>query len=304
MSDSNRVGLRYIEEVTWNTLPGTPTMAPIRFTGESLVPNVENITSEEIRSDRMVTDLIQVSRSNTGGFDFELSDGTFDTLLEGALFDDWNTDVLKNSTIEHSYSIEKALLDIDEYFLFKGMMVNSFSLTLATSSIAKGSFDFLGSGATLAQVTNAATISTASTTAIMNCMGNVATLKEGSTLTPLTGVYVQELSFTIANNLRPIYAVGSNEIQDVGIGKCDITGTLNAYFTSDLLFDKFLAGTATSIEFSITDDVSTYTILFPNVKFETESGVAPGQDQDIIETLTWRALRDASTDCMIRITRS
>jgi len=111
MSDSNRVGLRYIEEVTWNVLPGTPTMAPIRFTGESLIPNVENIVSEEIRDDRMVTDLIQVSRSNTGGFDFELSDATFDTLLQGALFGTWTTNVLKNSTTEYSYSIEKALLE-------------------------------------------------------------------------------------------------------------------------------------------------------------------------------------------------
>jgi len=250
----------------------------------------------------MVTDLIQVSRSNTGGFNFELSYGTFDSLLQGALFGTWTTNVLKNSTVEYSYSIEKALLDIDEYFLFTGMMVNSFSMTLATSSIATGSFDFLGSNATLTQATNAASVSSATTSAVMNCMANVASLKEGGTA--LTGVYVQELSFTVANNLRPIYAVGSNTIQDVGVGKCDITGTLNAYFTSDRLFDKFLAGTATSIEFQITDGVDSYTVLFPNVKFETESVVAPGQDQDIIENLTWRALRDSSEACLIKITRT
>lgn len=302
MSDSNRVGLRFIQEDTWNSLPGTPTLAPIRFTGESLIPNVENITSEEIRSDRMVTDLIQVSRSNTGGFDFELSYGTFDSLMQGALFGTWAANILKNGTTEYSYSIEKALLDIDQYFLFTGMMVNSFSMTLATSSIATGSFDFLGSSATLAATTNAATVSAASTTLVMNCMGNVASLKEGGTA--LTGVYVQELSFTLANNLRPIYAVGSNVILDVGIGKCDITGTLNAYFTSERLFDKFLAGTASSIEFQITDGTDSYTVLFPNVKFETDSVVAPGQDQDVIETMTWRALRDSSEAAMIKITRT
>jgi len=305
MSDSNRVGLRFIEETTWNSLPGTPTLAPIRFTGESLIPNVENITSEEIRSDRMVTDLIQVSRSNTGGFDFELSYGTFDSLIEGALFSTWagtGSNIIKNSTTEHSYSIEKALLDIDQYFLFTGMMVNSMSMTLATSSIATGSFDFLGSSATLAATTNASSVSAASTTLVMNCMGNVASLQEGGSA--LTGVYVQELSFTIANNLRPIYAVGSNVILDVGIGKCDITGTLNAYFASSRLFDKFLAGTASSISFQITDGVDSYTVLFPNVKFETDSVVAPGQDQDVVETMTWRALRDATQACMVKITRS
>lgn len=305
MSDANRVGLRYIEEVTWNSLPGTPTMTPLRYTGESLIPSVENIISAEIRDDRMISDLVQVSRSNTGGFEFELSATSFDDLIEGALFNSWVTNVLKNGTERHSYSIEKAHLDIDEYFLFTGMMVNSMTLTLATSAIASGSFDLLGSAATLGQATNAATLGAASTKSIMNCMGNVASLKEGSSLTTLAGIYIQELSFTIANNLRPVYQIGSNTIAEIAVGKCDITGTLNAYFASDRLFDQFLAGSATQIEFAIEDSLGNdYTVLFPEVKFETESVVSPGQDQDVIETLTWRALRDPSEDAMIKITRT
>lgn len=311
MSDSNRVGLRYIEEATWNSLPGTPTMTPIRYTGESMIPAVENIVSAEIRDDRMITDLVQVSRSNTGGFEIELSAGTFDELIAGALFSDWvgdssvAGDIIRNGVIRHSFSIEKALLDIDEYFLFTGMMVNSMTWTLATSSIASGSFNMLGSGATLGQTTNAAAVNAASTTAVLNCMGNVASLKEGSSLTTLAGIYVQELSFTVANNLRPVYQIGSNVIAEIAVGKCDITGTLNAYFANDRLFDQFLAGSATQLEFQIQDAAGNYyTVLFPEVKFETESVVAPGQDQDVIENLTWRALRDAGEDAMIKITRN
>jgi hypothetical protein len=282
-------------------------MTTLRLTGESLVPEVENIISAELRSDRMITDLIQVSRQNTGGFEFELSYGSFDTLLQGALFGTWATNVLKNSTVEYSYSIEKAHLDIDEYFLFTGMMVNEFNLNLATSALATGSFDFIGSTATLAQSTNASTLVAANSNDIMNCMADVATLKEatyGGTLTALTGIYVQELSLTVNNNLRPIHAIGSNVMQEIGVGKCDINGTLNAYFTSDRLFDKFLAGTAIQLEFSITDGTNTYTVLIPKVKFETESIPAPGQDQDVMENLTWRALRDSVTGAMIQITRS
>jgi len=311
MSDANRVGLRYIEETTWNSLPAAPAMTPIRYTGESMIPSVENIVSAEIRDDRMITDLIQVSRSNTGGFEIELSAGTFDELIAGALFSDWvgdsssSGDIIRNGVTRHSFSIEKAMLDIDEYFLFTGMMVNSMTWTLATSSIAVGSFDMLGSGATLGQSSNANSVNAASTTAVLNCMGNVASLKEGSSLTTMAGIYVQELSFTIANNLRPVHQIGSNTIAEIAVGKCDITGTLNAYFTNDRLFDQFLAGTATQIEFKIMDGAGNYyTVLFPEVKFETESVVAPGQDQDVIENLTWRALRDATEDAMIKITRN
>ena len=252
----------------------------------------------------MVSDLIQVSRSNTGGFDFEFSAATFDSLLEGALFNSWATNVLKNGIEVHSYSIEKALLDIDEYFMFTGMMVNSLSLTLATSSIATGSFDLLGAGATLQQTTQAASVTSATSTDVLNCMGNVAELKEGSSLTTLSGIFVQELSFTLANNLRPVYQIGSNIIGAVAVGKMDVTGTLNAYFSNDRLFDQFLAGSATAIEFTIEDAAgNSYTVLFPKVKFETESVVAPGQDQDVIETLGFRAIRNSTYDYTVQISK-
>jgi hypothetical protein len=307
MADSNRTTLRYQEEGsgTWNTAM-TANMKTVRMTGESIVPEVENIVSNELRSDRMISDLIQVSRQNSGGFEFELSYASFDDLLEGALFDSWDGDVLVQAVERHSYTIEKAHLDIDEYFLFTGMMVNAFNLSLSTGAIATGSFDFLGSGATLLQATNATTLTAANSNTIMNCMGNVATLLEatyGGTLTALTGVYVQELSFAIANNLRPVMAIGSDVMMEIAVGKADITGTLNAYFTTDRLFDKFLAGTAIALQFSITDGTNTYTILIPKVKFETESIPASGQDTDVVENLTWRAIRDSVTNTMIQITR-
>ena len=43
MSDANRVGLRYIEETTWNSLPGTPTMQALRITSDSIIPAVDTL---------------------------------------------------------------------------------------------------------------------------------------------------------------------------------------------------------------------------------------------------------------------
>ena len=63
MTDSSQTRLAYIEESTWGTTPATPTMLEMRFTGESITPNIETIVSDEIRSDRNVTDLIQTGQS-------------------------------------------------------------------------------------------------------------------------------------------------------------------------------------------------------------------------------------------------
>lgn len=312
MSDANRTSIRYLTESTWNLLPDPASLTTLRLTGESFTPEVENIVSAELRSDRMIADLIQAGQQVSGGFDFELSYGTFDELIQGALLSAWAgtaSNVITNGVTEvsNSFSIEKAHLDIDEYFLFTGMMVNEFSLNLSTSAIATGSFGFMGSTTTLIQAANSATVASAATTNVMNCMGDVASLKEAayaSSLTNFSGVYIQELSLSINNNLRPIMSVGSNVLQEIALGKMDVTGTLSAYFSSARLFDKFLAGTAFQLEFQITDGTNSYTVLIPKAKFETDSIPAPGQDQDVIESLGWRAIRDPTLDAQIRITRS
>jgi len=306
MSDANRTRLVYLNETTWNT-PATGQMVELRMTGESLIPEVETINSAELRSDRMISDVIQISRQNSGGFDFELSYATFDSLLESAMFNAWATDTLKNSTTKKSFTIEKQHQDIDEYFLFSGMIVNTFTLNLATSSICTGNFSFLGSSAALDQSSAAASVTIANTNDVINCMGNVASLMEGDysgAYTNLNGIYIQELSFTINNNLRPVFAIGSDVIMEVAVGKMDVTGTMNCYFTNDRLFDKFLAGSALKLQYQLEDAAgNSYTFTFPRVKFETESVTAPGQDQDVIENLSWRALKDNTSSCQVQIDR-
>ena len=75
MSDTNRVDLNYAKETVWGTV-ATCAYKEIRFTGESLSHNISNVQSAEIRSDRQITDLIQVDQEPTGGFNFELSKDT------------------------------------------------------------------------------------------------------------------------------------------------------------------------------------------------------------------------------------
>ena len=88
MSDANRVQLSYMAETTWGTTPSAALQA-IRITSESLGFNIENIISNELDYTRMVGDLIQTGAENSGGIDFELSYGTFDDLLEGAMMGSW-----------------------------------------------------------------------------------------------------------------------------------------------------------------------------------------------------------------------
>jgi len=92
-ADANRTQLRYIEEATWGTTPATADMEEIRLTAESLNYGIEYIQSNEIRSDRMVADLIQTGAECGGGIDFELSYAAFDDFLQAAMFSTWGSSI-------------------------------------------------------------------------------------------------------------------------------------------------------------------------------------------------------------------
>jgi len=382
MSDSNRTGIYYIEEVTWGETPASA-LQELRITGESLGFVIDHMVSGEIRDDRQITDLVQTGAECNGGFNFELSYGTFDELFEGALWNSWSTTVavdgsdisvtaatstyasaaiedfvadgivvgqwlkfggftnsenngikkvtsvttltvvvddaglvdesapasatldgayLRNGTEEHSYSIERKHADITEFFGFLGMVVNTLELTIAANAAVTGTIEFQGKSASLAQSTIGTGGPTdATTTEVFNALSNVGSIEEGGSALSLM---IQEITISIANNVRGIPAVGTLGAADIGVGKCDITGTLNVMFADDTLYDKYLANTATSLSFQLTDAAgNVYIFTIPNIKFESDQPNAEGQDSDVVENITWRAMRDSTTDCMIQIDR-
>lgn len=119
MSDSNRLQLSRVTESTIGTTPGSTVATKIRVTGENFVYDISNVESEEIRSDRLTTDLIQVGGRVTGGFNFELSYGAFDEEIESAMFSTWLTSPVKLNLTSDS-SITQVTDSTDTYAVDAG----------------------------------------------------------------------------------------------------------------------------------------------------------------------------------------
>jgi len=85
VSDANRVLVKAVKESTWGTTPGTPTMKVLRLTGESLGQDTQSTSSQELRSDRQVSNLIQTGISSSGDLNIEWSNDSYDDFLESAL---------------------------------------------------------------------------------------------------------------------------------------------------------------------------------------------------------------------------
>lgn len=142
MSDANRVGLRFFQSSQRSApIPGGPfNLDQLRFTG---TPNLAfaptTITSEEIRADRQVSDLILVGAEAGGDTGIELSYKAFDALIQGALFSTFTSPVLKQGTGEIT-AFAAGSMDVDAGGDFIVGQIGRLD-ALATGEVGDGIFE-------------------------------------------------------------------------------------------------------------------------------------------------------------------
>lgn len=301
-AQSDRVGLAYVEESSFGVFPsGPPTLKDLRITGETLGQDTQTTESQEIRPDRMTVETARTNISAAGDINFELSYGSFDDLLEGALCNSWATNVLTQGTEIHSYSFERSYEDLsNEFVKLVGMMVETFNLAVSAENLVTGSFGFMGKSEASATATGGDGSNTAvGTNPIMNAVDHVSQIQEGG-----SGATVLAWSMSLKNNLRSRLKIGALGPFELGLGNISLTGTMQAYFESKTLFDKYLNYMESSQNITLDDGTNSYAIVIPALKYTAGRRVAGGQNQDIIADLQWTAERDTSTGNMIQITRA
>lgn len=203
---------------------------------------------------------------------------------------------LENGSTQRSFSIERSLTDVSQFFMYRGMTVSSMNLKIASGSITSGSFEFMGKDAVRAGSSNYGTNTpvTSATYDVHNGVSGVGHVFEGGA--KLSGTHVKSIDFTIDNSLRARDAIGTLGNVSIGNGQCKVTGTMEVYLADGTLYDKFLNNTTTSIQVSTKDgDGNGYVFQFPAVKYGDAKVNAGGKDQDIMISLPFTAILDSSS---------
>jgi len=398
MSDSSSVQLFFVNETVWGEVPvASPVVfSEFRFTNESLTQNTETAQSEEIRSDRMVSDIIRTQVGAGGDAGIELSYGSHDTLFVGALYDDWSTEVnavgvgitisypspenntgilthtsadspdpylnvvvgqhlrldgslasptndgvykvvakdttaspqtitvspappsaeaiasanlrgqyISNGTTRKSFQIEKLYSDLSplQYQRFSGMRVGSMDLNIAPGAIINGSFTFQGKELIASSASAGSSTVAVSANDVMSAVDNITDIRiDGVEIADAAACFTN-VQFTVENNLRDQPCIGSLALGGIGIGRTNVSGTIEAYFRDRSLFERYLDFTTTSVSFRATLAGNSYVFDFPAVKFTSGEVVAGGNDQDVIVSMEFEAKRDATSGFMLAITR-
>lgn len=88
MADGSRHSMYAVVETTYGETPNNPALELVRLTGTTLGLRKDSFLSDEIRSDRQISDFRLGANQVGGDINFELSADTFDKLLKGALLSD------------------------------------------------------------------------------------------------------------------------------------------------------------------------------------------------------------------------
>lgn len=304
MADTSATRFASIAETAYGTTPATPAFQTKRITGERFKPNFQHTSSNELRADRNVSDLTLVGSEAAGGYDFELSYGSFDAELESVLQNTWNSNVLKNGSITKPFTHE-IMFDTGatkQFHRYRGSLANSLSLNIQARQIVTGSFDFMCKDMTATQaIITGATYTGANSNPVINAATNFASLAMSGVASPA----IMGIQLNVTNNLRSQAVVGQVGNKGIGSGRFSVTGSVNAYFENADLLDLYLNDMTSSLAFTLGGAVaSKYQFLLPRIKFNDAEIVAGGNDQDVMANMSFQAIYDSTEACALKLTRT
>lgn len=214
-----------------------------------------------------------------------------------------STSRLANGATMRAFTIEKAMEDVNQFFAYRGMNASKLSMSFQSGSIVTGSLDFMGkdslrSGST----TLPGTPVQSATYDVVNAVSGVGNILENGS--PLAGTFIKSLKFDLDNKLRGQDAIGVLGYAGIAPGTLAVSGEMEVYLADGSMYDKFINNTASSVIWTMKDNAGNgYAITMPKVKYADAKVQAGGLDQDVMLSMPFTALMDATTGKTVLLDR-
>ena len=205
---------------------------------------------------------------------------------------------LDNASSPKSFLVEKNFPGVDaasDFMAYNGVRVGGMGINLAAQQNITGSFSFSGKSS---QVSGSSVYTSTSAPASSNPFsatvnaGNVVV--DGTVVDATSGGAVRSVGFTLNNNLRQTFQVGSSETSGVSPGFLDISGTLEVYYEQKALYVLLTAEAPVSLMFSALDQTGDKAVgwYFPRVFLSGGAANVNSGNDDVILSLNWTAVHD------------
>jgi len=295
-STGSRTRIAYVPELTWGTTPTTPQLNAIPFSSFGVNLNKAVFEDDTVQPDRMVRYSVHGNQSVGGSFSVNYAATDFDPFLESLMYSTFTTDVLKTGSTQKSFTIEQASLDVEQYSVYTGCVVSSMTLDVPLEGMCRSTFNVLGKGLTMSTLALDAVIP--APTNSQPFYHGIGSFKEGGT----TSGVITSINLTVDNGSQINFALGSTTPISITPGLQSVTGTMQVYFNNATMANKFLSGSNSAIEFTLTDSVKSHKFTIPKVKYNGATREISGQ-QPITISLPFVGQFDAATSTNLTITR-
>ncbi|WP_284108927.1 phage tail tube protein [Acinetobacter pittii] len=286
MSSGAKIRLYYAEEQTPEVLPTTPVWKTVRRVTDGLTENVTTESSTSVADTRFRQGGVATEAEVTGNLEVELSVGLFDDFLSGVALNNWTSDVLNfGGDVRKTFTFIKVYSDINQVFIYRGVRINEFTMSIATTGKITATFGLMGTvfeRTTTNPVVNPLPVPETVLVSALN-VGDLTVNGE----TVVGTACMQSLELTINNNMEAIRCIGSQKLTATTYLEKIVDITLNTQYMfsaqSAGYIDYIKTRDTMPINFSIEDkDGNGYAFEFPQL----EVAEAPHPDGGGEDTIT------------------
>ena len=303
MSEASAHKLSYSAETVRGTMNATPVFIRLPDTRTSVALVKDTLATERLTGDRFPAAPRTGASTVAGDIPVDLSYDTYNPFIESALqgpFDGGSTNIAKAGTTRKSFSILREFSDItaDQFLLYTGCEVSTWTLTAAANGLAKSTFSFLGRSAAAPATADPATAYTdASITEPFDTFAGEMKIDN------VASCIVTDYTINVNNGLEAKYAVGCEGSQDPSVSQSVVDGSLTVYLEDMTLYKKFINDTSMSLSLKLIDSNDDYMLIkIPNAVIS--SGTQPDVTGDgaIMLPISFTAHYDATTTSHITVT--
>jgi hypothetical protein len=206
---------------------------------------------------------------------------------------------IANGTTLTTFNIEKTFADLTaELALLVGLSPSGFTLTIPQDGVVTIAFDFVGASESSIAASNGNAYTKATVSQIFTARDLTSVLENNAAMG------VTAASIKLNNNLRTKLQAGPTGVIGLGSGTVDVSGTIQAYYTTKAIYEKFLNDTASSVALALVDPAGNkYVFEVPAVKYGNGQRVAGGPNGDVMADMEFTGYLGATEAAMVRVAR-
>lgn len=303
MSEASAHKLSYSVETVRGTTDATPVFTSLPDTRTSIALAKDTLATERLTGDRFPASPRNGASTVAGDIPTDLSYNTYNPFIESALqgtFNGGSTNAAVAGTTRKSFSLLREFGDIaaDQFLLYSGCEVNTWSLSAAANGLAKSTFSFIGRSAAAPATADPATSYVAA-----SVTDPFDTFSGEMKIDGVASCIVTDYTININNGLEPKYAVGCEGSEDPSVSQSVIDGSITVYLEDMTLYKKFINDTSLSLSLKLMDSNNDYLLIeLPNCMIS--SGTQPDVTGDgaIMLPISFTAHYNAGISSHIKVT--